>query len=164
MSRLTKSATTDAAAPKGKRSPPNRRILQAARAHFFSHGFRNVTMDDLAAELAVSKKTLYAHYPSKEALLAAVLKAKYKGIRATLKQATAKPERPLPEVLHDLLRGLRGELDELQPAFLRDMRKAPELFKTTRRAPGPPHPKTLRASFSPRAAATATFAATSRPA
>lgn len=86
-------------------------------------------MDDLAAELAVSKKTLYAHYPSKEALLAAVLKAKYKGIRATIKEATAKPERPLAEVLHDLLRGLRGELDELQPAFLRDMRKAPELFK-----------------------------------
>ncbi|MGH8100838.1 MAG: TetR/AcrR family transcriptional regulator, partial [Chthoniobacterales bacterium] len=34
------------------------RILGAARAHFFSHGFRSVTMDDLAEELGVSKKTL----------------------------------------------------------------------------------------------------------
>ncbi len=111
------------------RSSPGARILKAARSHFFNHGFRNVTMDDLAAELRVSKKTLYAHYPSKEALLAAVLQAKYDGIRATLEAATAPSAQPFPEAMHDLLRGLRGELDELQPAFLRDMRKAPELFK-----------------------------------
>ncbi|PYK63066.1 MAG: hypothetical protein DME50_18215, partial [Verrucomicrobia bacterium] len=37
------------------------RIVEAARAHFFSHGFRSVTMDDLAEELGISKKTLYAH-------------------------------------------------------------------------------------------------------
>ncbi|MGH7937854.1 MAG: TetR/AcrR family transcriptional regulator [Chthoniobacterales bacterium] len=35
-----------------------RRIVETARAHFFQHGFRNVTMDDLAAELRASKKTL----------------------------------------------------------------------------------------------------------
>ncbi len=40
-------------------------IVEAARAHFFSHGFRSVTMDDLADELGVSKKTLYALFPSK---------------------------------------------------------------------------------------------------
>ena len=41
------------------------RIVEAARAHFFSHGFRRVTMDDLAEELGISKKTLYAHFPGK---------------------------------------------------------------------------------------------------
>jgi hypothetical protein len=30
---------------------------------FFSHGFRSVTMDDLALELGISKKTLYAYFP-----------------------------------------------------------------------------------------------------
>jgi len=49
------------------------RIVEAARTHFFSHGFRRVTMDDLAAELAISKKTLYAYFPSKTALLEDVL-------------------------------------------------------------------------------------------
>ncbi|MBA3651825.1 MAG: TetR/AcrR family transcriptional regulator [Chthoniobacterales bacterium] len=112
----------------GRRSPA-RRILEEARIHFFKHGFRNVTMDDLAAELGVSKKTLYAHYPSKDALLEAVLDAKYGSIRATLEQAAAQRAAHFPEALHALLSSLRGELDELQPAFLRDMRKAPEIFK-----------------------------------
>ncbi|MGI8955645.1 MAG: TetR/AcrR family transcriptional regulator [Chthoniobacterales bacterium] len=110
------------------RRPPGRRILEAARTHFFKHGFRNVTMDDLAAELGVSKKTLYAHYPSKDALLDAVLQAKYEGIRATLEKSKAIRGQSFPDTLHHLLHNLRGELEELQPPFLRDMRKAPELF------------------------------------
>ncbi len=128
--RTAQSATTELGSPSAaRRRSPARRILEAARIHFFRHGFRNVTMDDLAAELGVSKKTLYAHYPSKDALLEAVLDAKYESIRATLEQASAQPAAHFPEALHALLSGLRGELDELQPAFLRDMRKAPEIFK-----------------------------------
>jgi AcrR family transcriptional regulator len=33
-------------------------IVSAARAHFFSHGFGRVTIDDLAEEFGISKKTL----------------------------------------------------------------------------------------------------------
>jgi AcrR family transcriptional regulator len=113
----------------GRSRSARRRILEAARAHFFKHGFRNVTMDDLAAELAVSKKTLYAHFPSKEALLAAVLRDKYERIRATLEEVGRGPSHDFPSDLQALLLGLRKELDELQPPFLRDMRKAPEVFK-----------------------------------
>ncbi len=132
--RLTKRTAMSATGTPGPRSAarrrsPARRILEAARVHFFKHGFRNVTMDDLAAELGVSKKTLYAHYPSKDALLEAVLDAKYESIRAALEQATAQRAPHFPEALHTLLSSLRGELDELQPAFLRDMRKAPEIFR-----------------------------------
>jgi AcrR family transcriptional regulator len=111
-------------------SPATRaRILSAARAHFFRHGFRNVTMDDLAAELAVSKKTLYAHFPSKDALLAAVLQSKYESIRRILREVTRQRMQHFPEALHALSRGVQGEMSELQPAFLRDMSKAPEIFQ-----------------------------------
>ena len=109
---------------------PRRRILQAARSHFFQHGFRNVTMDDLAAELTVSKKTLYTHYPSKDALLAAVLRDKYESIRASLEQMAQAPERDFPAALQALLLRVRHELEELQPPFLRDMGKAPDAFRT----------------------------------
>src|ERR1041384_4810709 len=51
--------------PSKSRNAHRQRIVAAARAHFFSHGFRSVTMDDLAAELGISKKTLYAHFPGK---------------------------------------------------------------------------------------------------
>ena len=63
--------------------------MEAARAHFFSHGFRSVTMDDLADELGISKKTLYAHFPSKIALLEAVLADKFASVEARLKEVDA---------------------------------------------------------------------------
>ena len=72
----------------GKNSSIRQRIVDAARAHFFSHGFRSVTMDDLADELGVSKKTLYAHFPGKIDLLEAVLTDKFEGVEAMLKEVT----------------------------------------------------------------------------
>ena len=62
-----------------------RHILAGARQHFFAHGFRGVTMDDLAEELGMSKKTLYAHFPSKTALLEAVIADKLRSVEAGLK-------------------------------------------------------------------------------
>ena len=49
------------------------RILRLAREHFFAQGYCSCTMDDLAAELGMSKKTLYVHFAGKEALMRAVI-------------------------------------------------------------------------------------------
>src|SRR6266513_146900 len=110
------------------------RIVEAARAHFFSHGFRSVTMDDLAAALGISKKTLYVHFPDKIALLEAVLADKFAGLEAKLNEiARAYPDN-FPAALHGLLAGTQRELDEIKPPFVRDMRqKAPQVFKTVER-------------------------------
>jgi len=59
-------------------------MIAAARREFFVHGFRRVSMDDLAAELRMSKKTLYASFPSKSSLVEAVLKAKFDDVEADL--------------------------------------------------------------------------------
>jgi TetR/AcrR family transcriptional repressor of mexJK operon len=48
-------------------------ILQAARALFLERGFAGTSTDALATTAGVSKETLYTYFPSKEALLAAVL-------------------------------------------------------------------------------------------
>ena len=106
------------------------RIVEAARAHFFSHGFRSVTMDDLAEELGISKKTLYAHFPGKLDMLEAVLADKFASVEATLKEVTRAHPRDFPATLRDLLSGTQRELDEIKPPFVRDMRqKAPQVFK-----------------------------------
>jgi AcrR family transcriptional regulator len=110
------------------------RIVEAARAHFFSHGFRSVTMDDLAAELGISKKTLYAHFPGKIALLEAVLADKFAGVSATLEKITREHPHDFPAALHELLANTQRELDEIKPPFVRDMRqKAPHVFKMVER-------------------------------
>jgi len=110
------------------------RIVDAARVHFFSHGFRSVTMDDLAEELGISKKTLYAHFPGKIELLEAVLADKFAGVEAKLKEATRAHPHDFPATLHALLANTQRELDEIKPPFVRDMRqKAPHVFKVVER-------------------------------
>jgi len=110
------------------------RIVEAARTHFFSHGFRRVSMDDLAAELAASKKTLYAHFPSKIALLEAVLADKFADVEAKLEEITRAYPHDFPAALHELLANTQRELDEIKPPFVRDMRqKAPQVFKIVER-------------------------------
>ena len=91
-------------------------------------------MDDLAEELGVSKKTLYAHFPGKFDLLEAVLAAKVAGVEATLKQVIRSHPRDFPATLRELLAGTHRELDEIKPPFVRDMRqKAPDVFKLVER-------------------------------
>src|SRR5437016_12925227 len=117
-----------------KRDPHRQRIVDAARIHFFSHGFRSVTMDDLAEELGISKKTLYAHFPGKFDLLEAVLADKFASVEAMLKKLTRTDARNFPATLRELLAGTHRELDEIKPPFVRDMRqKAPEVCNLAER-------------------------------
>src|SRR5512132_3816520 len=109
-------------------------IVEEARAHFFSHGFRSVTMDDLAEELGISKKTLYAHFPGKIALLEAVLANRFAGVEAKLREVSRAHPHDFPAALHELLANMQVELDEIKPPFVRDMRqKAPQAFKIVER-------------------------------
>jgi AcrR family transcriptional regulator len=91
-------------------------------------------MDDLAEELGVSKKTLYAHFPGKFDLLEAVLADKFASVEAMLKELTRAGSVNFPATLRELLAGTHRELDEIKPPFVRDMRqKAPEVFKLVER-------------------------------
>ena len=51
----------------------NERILQTADRLFYLQGIRAIGVDTIAAEIGISKRTLYNHFPSKDALIAAYL-------------------------------------------------------------------------------------------
>ena len=53
----------------------DRAIVEAARKLFFADGYDAVAMEQVAAMAQVSKGTLYARHPSKEALFTAVISA-----------------------------------------------------------------------------------------
>jgi AcrR family transcriptional regulator len=115
-------------------APPDRtarqRILGAAREHFFAHGFHGVTMDDLAEELGMSKKTIYAQFPSKSALLEAMLRDKFRCAEEEMEAITSECSADFPAGLHRLLACVQRHTEEIRPPFLRDMRReAPELFQ-----------------------------------
>jgi AcrR family transcriptional regulator len=114
--------------------PPSRtlgaqRILQEARTHFFAHGFRGVTLDDLAAALHISKKTVYTHFAGKSALVAAVLNDKLRRVEEDLDEVMSNRGEDFAGHLEALLTTLRGHMAEIQPPFVRDIRReSPELF------------------------------------
>jgi len=47
------------------------KILEKAADLFLSFGFKSITMDDIAQELGISKKTIYAHFSTKLKLVQA---------------------------------------------------------------------------------------------
>jgi AcrR family transcriptional regulator len=49
------------------------RIKQQANELFMQYGFRSVSMDDIAAKLGMSKKTIYQFYADKDELITAVV-------------------------------------------------------------------------------------------
>ena len=105
--------------------PVRLRILSEARRHFMTHGFRNVTMDDLAAELGMSKKTVYAHFASKAVLLQAVIDEKFHSAEADFSAISDRFSSDFMEALQQLLACVRKHAEELQPPFLRRPLRGP---------------------------------------
>lgn len=106
------------------------RILAAARAHFFAEGFQAITMEDLARELGMSKKTLYRHFTGKEAVLDAVIDTLADEVGHFLGGVHAAAELPVARRLQQIIDGLTSRLAPIQPVFLRSLRRhAPRQFQ-----------------------------------
>lgn len=68
------------------------RILETADRLFYGQGIRAVGVDTIAAEIGISKRTLYNHYPSKDDLIVAYLSRR-------LKPALPSDRPPLDQIL-----------------------------------------------------------------
>ena len=72
--------------PKRGRPPKDRagdvqvRILDAAQQLFLEKGYRSASIDDISEMAPASKPTIYAHFPGKEALFAAVVARTISGL------------------------------------------------------------------------------------
>ncbi len=51
------------------------RILEKGTELFFRYGVKTVTMDAIASELGISKKTIYQHFPDKDSMVYEVVKS-----------------------------------------------------------------------------------------
>lgn len=107
-----------------------RKVIAAARREFFLHGFRRVSMDDLAAELRMSKKTLYACFSSKSSLVEAVLKDKFNEVETDLSRLASEGSTDMEEAIHRFLQRVQRHTAEIHPSFVRDLgRETPDLFR-----------------------------------
>jgi len=105
------------------------RILDLAEQFFLTHGYSRVTMDDIATELRMSKKTLYRHFSSKEALGEAALAASFARVGQELDTLVRDERLDFAERLRGLVRTVAGR-HERAALVLRDLqRDAPALWQ-----------------------------------
>ncbi len=87
------------------------RILETADRLFYLQGIRAVGVDTIAAEIGISKRTLYNHFPSKDALISAYLARRFVAPRPSDKP-------PVEQIL--------GTFDSLERRFsAKDFRGCP---------------------------------------
>jgi hypothetical protein len=98
------------------------RILQAAHRLMSSYGVRSITMDDLAADLGISKKTIYKTFDDKDAIVDAVVQMVLGNNRLSFEQDLKKAENAVHEMILSLNR-LMEMLDSMNASVLFDLRK-----------------------------------------
>ena len=88
--------------PPHEKPTMDERILETADRLFYLRGIRAVGVDTIAAEIGISKRTLYNHFPSKDQLIAAYLQRRFT-------QAPPSDKPPLDQIL--------GTFDRLERGF-----------------------------------------------
>lgn len=108
------------------------RILEKAREHFLQFGFTTVTMSDIATDLGMSKKTVYAHFPSKEDLASEMVRSMQAEISAQISALIDDPKMDFLEKLKRILDVTAAHHSRLTPHFRMDLQKhAPSACKCT---------------------------------
>jgi len=98
-------------APLPEKPTMKERILETADRLFYLQGIRAVGVDTIAAEIGISKRTLYNHFPSKDALISAYLARRFR-------QPPASDQPPSEQIL--------GTFDSLERRFAsKDFRGCP---------------------------------------
>lgn len=67
-------------------------IIEAARKLFGKYGFKKVTMDEIAREANVTKKTVYTYFSSKEELFKYFIDEELKNMKKIIEEVEAKNE------------------------------------------------------------------------
>ncbi len=106
------------------------RILKRSRELFFKHGYSNLSLDELAADLGISKATIYRYFSDKEALLRTVIEETKEWVLSHL-VAIVKDERPsVKDKLAAFLEFLSRFMSGISQELIRDLRqKLPHLWK-----------------------------------
>lgn len=67
-------------------TPTRQRLIEAAVRRFYRDGFRNVGIDQLLADVGISKTAFYKHFESKEDLMLGALEAQNRWLQETFRQ------------------------------------------------------------------------------
>lgn len=98
------------------------RIVQTAAELFQTKGYRNVTLSELAAQLGMSKKTIYLYFSGKEQLAEAVMELTMQAIANKIIEVRKQEADPVT-MIGLVFAGIKQEISKLNPLFLEDVQK-----------------------------------------
>ena len=98
------------------------RILLKARDLMLQSGLRQVTMDDLAHQLGISKKTIYLYYKDKDDLVKAVVNLELKEHEMTCKDCKSKAENAIHEMFL-LMENMKAMTQTMNPNSMMELEK-----------------------------------------
>jgi AcrR family transcriptional regulator len=105
------------------------RILEKAHELFIRYGIRSVSMDDIATQVGISKKTIYQYYTDKDELVSAVFSVIMETNQDQCLQDKSKADNAVHEVFlaFDMVQEM---LTHMNPSVLYDLEKYhPATFK-----------------------------------
>jgi TetR/AcrR family transcriptional regulator, cholesterol catabolism regulator len=98
------------------------KIHKAALTLFFRYGIRHVTMDEIARDLGMSKKTIYQYYREKDDLVTALCEIE---LQEHEKDFCALRDES-HDAIHEIMlisQKIRGMMQHINPAFFVDLKK-----------------------------------------
>lgn len=104
-------------------------ILDVSYASFAKYGFKKVTIDEIAAELGISKKTVYKLFASKEEILREVVYAKMNSLLQVFENIQSMKESSVDKI-QAISEVVGTHINEQWQRILTEVRlNAPALFK-----------------------------------
>ncbi|MBC3846056.1 TetR/AcrR family transcriptional regulator [Winogradskyella echinorum] len=74
------------------------KIINKSSELFLNFGFKSVTMDDIASEMGISKKTIYVHFPNKTKLVEATTLQIFETVSCGIDSICALQKNPIEEI------------------------------------------------------------------
>lgn len=99
-----------------------RKILETCLELYMKFGFRNITMNDIAAKLGISKKTIYQHFDDKRSLIRAVMDFHLERHHGEIEQLKSQAHTPIHELFH-LFRFANRQLAGMHPSIMFEMQR-----------------------------------------
>lgn len=101
---------------------PQDKILKISLELFFKYGIKRVTMDDIAKELGMSKKTIYQFYKEKDDLVSQLCQIELKKQLDEFSALQHEANDPLHEIIL-ISDKIRNMLQPINPMFFLDLQK-----------------------------------------
>jgi AcrR family transcriptional regulator len=97
-------------------------IIEKALDHFLKKGSKIITMDDIANEFGLSKKTLYSMFENKEALLNEAVDLLWNNFLNEVETVRKSNENPLKKIILIYTIGIQ-KISNINPIFLASLKK-----------------------------------------